>query len=137
MTRRALGLGSRECLSASSHFHVKSLECACGDFGWTGVREQTLIGALVCPLSLDDNQDFRIARSMRIFVKTLTGKIFPVQVKSFDTIANVKVQQKDGNPPSHQRLIFAGCQLENQRRLYDYSIGEDITIQFVLRMRGC
>jgi hypothetical protein len=47
------------------------------------------------------------------------------------------MQESEGVPVDHQRLIYAGKQLEDQRKLADYSIRAQATLHNVLRITGC
>ena len=62
---------------------------------------------------------------MQIFVKTLTGRIYSLDVKHYETIEDVKAKIKvlEGICPSRQRLIFSGWELlEYTRILSDLGI---------------
>ena len=76
--------------------------------------------------------------SMRIFVKTLTGKHINIEVEPYDRTEDVKemIQEIEGIPPCEQRLIFDGKQLEDGNTLQDYGIQRDSTLHMVIRLKG-
>ena len=75
----------------------------------------------------------------QIFVKTLTGKTITLSSDIGDTVAGLKgrIQDKEGIPPDHQRLYFAGEELlEDEYLLSDYGIKPNSTLDLQLKLRG-
>ena len=77
---------------------------------------------------------------MKIYVKTLTGKTINIQVEPANTILELKnkIHDKEGIPQERQRLIFSGKELINDRKVADYKIQNESTLNLVLRpIGGC
>lgn len=74
----------------------------------------------------------------QIFVKTLNGTTVTLQVTPAQSIKSVKemLRQVDGVPVDHQRLLYAGKQLEDERTIGDYSIKKESTFHLTCRLRG-
>eukprot|EP01083_Nonionella_stella_P059813 156535_1 len=83
----------------------------------------------------------KINQKQQIFVKTLTGRVFTLDVHPNDTIQNVKAQlQHKTDDKRLMRLIFAGRQLEDHRTLCDYKIEHESTIHLLFCLHsehGC
>ncbi|CAG8606296.1 6517_t:CDS:2 [Funneliformis caledonium] len=77
-----------------------------------------------------------MSTAAQLFVKTLDGKTRVIFAEFTMTVDEFKllIQKEMGTPPEHQRLIFAGKQLEDGRRtLYEYNIQNESTLNMVLR----
>mmetsp|Transcript_7568 Transcript_7568/g.10448 ORF Transcript_7568/g.10448 Transcript_7568/m.10448 type:complete len:85 (-) Transcript_7568:8-262(-) len=75
---------------------------------------------------------------MQLFVKTLSGDTWAIQIESSDRVEVLKkkVQLRTGIEPDDQRIIFAGKQLEDGRTIQDYNISRESTVHLVFRLKG-
>ena len=88
-----------------------------------------------------DNYDENINKKlnkMQIFVKTLTGRTYLLDVEQTDTIIKLKemIQEKYGIPPDQQKFFFNKRILNNNKTIKDYKILKEQTIYLILRLRG-
>nr|GEY80567.1 polyubiquitin 11 [Tanacetum cinerariifolium]GEY81940.1 polyubiquitin 11 [Tanacetum cinerariifolium] len=70
---------------------------------------------------------------MKIFVETISGETFPLDVRSHNTIRQVKslIKKKEGIPVDEQRLVYGGEQLNDSRFLIHYGIQKESTLRLV------
>jgi hypothetical protein len=75
---------------------------------------------------------------MQIFVNSLDGKTFTLEVNPNDTITavKIKIEKKKGIDEGLQRLVFAGKQLHDEKTLEDYNIQNELTLHLFERLRG-
>lgn len=68
-------------------------------------------------------------------METDSGKTFALQVEWNDAVdeLQIKIQDKEDIPSAQQRLMFNGKELENYKKLSQYSIDDQSTVQLYLR----
>lgn len=73
-----------------------------------------------------------------LYVKTLTGKAFSIEISGDALVEDLKeiIFDKEGIPAVQQRIVYAGQQLEDWRTLSSYNIGDESTCYLILRLRG-
>jgi len=73
-----------------------------------------------------------------VVIKTLTGETIGVEISPCATVDDLQkmIHDKAGIPPSVQRLIYAGKQLDTALTLSDYNIQDASTIHLVLHGRA-
>ena len=77
-------------------------------------------------------------QGFQIFAKTQSGKHITLDVFPHDTIEDIKnkIEEKEGIPPDQMRLIYNGCQLEDDKKIYGYGMSDCSLMHLVLRLRG-
>jgi len=88
--------------------------------------------------SSDRKDEKKVIPEYQIFIQTLTGRTFILDVKGTDKIRTIKtkIQEKEGVDPDQQQLIFLGRPLQDKYTLEDYSVGKHKTIGLVTRLAG-
>ena len=108
-------------------------------FHFAGVELQNERSLSQCGIALNDTLEVTLALSgeMPIFVKTLTGHTFTIDMNSSDTLELLKIKMwvLTGLRPSEMALTN-GRNLEDERPLSDYDIQRESTIYLILRLRG-
>ena len=101
-------------------------------------QHQTLEDCLIANGSVLVVDDARLAGISAIVVKTLTGGALAFQTDKYTTVDQFRsmIEDSEGIPPEHQRLIYDGRQLEDGRTLSSYGVQDGSTLHLVLRLRG-
>ena len=71
-----------------------------------------------------------------IFVRSLAGKVVPIQLLSTDTVGELKrrIEDLEGIPLTNQCLVCGGCQLEDSRTIGDCHLQNQSTVHLVVRV---
>ena len=79
-------------------------------------------------------EEFQQAQHRQVWVRTLTGTTFTLDVEASDTLYSVKTKfcAQEGFPLDQQRLIYGGRLLQDDRTLSEYNILQDSTLHMVL-----
>ena len=86
--------------------------------------------------SIQSNSEHTV--TMLINIKTLAGRIIPIELEPSTTIDETRqaITDKEGIAKDHIRLIHGGKSLENHKTLCKYDIKNEDTVYLVTRLRS-
>eukprot|EP01101_Sappina_pedata_P009033 TRINITY_DN513_c0_g1_i1.p1 TRINITY_DN513_c0_g1~~TRINITY_DN513_c0_g1_i1.p1 ORF type:complete len:149 (+),score=39.77 TRINITY_DN513_c0_g1_i1:163-609(+) len=75
---------------------------------------------------------------MRVYINTMTGRGFYLQVDLIDSVLDLKnkIQETESIPTNQQRLIFGSKNLKDNNILDDYNIQDESNIHLVAFVPG-
>ena len=75
---------------------------------------------------------------MQLLVKTVSGRTLALEVQPSETVEDVKMmlQEKENVDADHQRLVFAGKELEDSQIIGSYAIAGEATLEMLFKMAG-
>lgn len=75
---------------------------------------------------------------MQLFYKNLSGRFSTIDVSPLTTIENIKqtIEDRDGTPVAHQRLVCNGRTLRDGTVISDYNVDSGMKIELLLKMVG-
>lgn len=75
---------------------------------------------------------------MQLKIKTLTGRDIGVDVEPTDKIVRIKemMEEKEGIPPSQQKLIYKGVHLKDEQTVQEAGFSPGEILHLVLALRG-
>ncbi|CAD6884200.1 hypothetical protein CF319_g1080 [Tilletia indica] len=75
---------------------------------------------------------------MLVKIKTLTGKEIELDIEPSDKISRIKerVEEKEGIPPSQQRLVFGGKAMQDEKTATDLGLTGGSVLHLVVALRG-
>ncbi|XP_072565124.1 polyubiquitin-like isoform X3 [Paramormyrops kingsleyae] len=86
----------------------------------------------------DLTDESRTLAEYGVFLKTEKGKTHTYEITPGETVSEFKrkVFNKERVPVDQQRLIYKGRQMEDGKKLEDYGVKNESTIDLTLRLRG-
>ncbi len=81
---------------------------------------------------------FRNNHNTQIYIRGLDGKTFALNVKLGDDVKDLRamIREEKGIRVKEQRLAFGGKQLMDGKKLFEYNIQKESTLDLSLRLRG-
>ncbi|KAH7694363.1 neddylin [Aphelenchoides avenae] len=96
------------------------------------------IGSIKLQVELEGRQLMKPDRRFQIATFTRNG-VHSLDVEPTERIERVKekIEEKEGIPPSQQRLIFAGKQMSDEKTIAERGIHAGAVLHMVMALRGC
>ena len=76
--------------------------------------------------------------TMQLLVKTVSGRTLALEVQPTESVESVKkmLQERENVDVDHQRLVFAGKELNDSDAIGSYGISSETTVEMLFKMAG-
>ena len=80
----------------------------------------------------------KICSAMQLLVKTVSGRTLALEVQPTESVESVKkmLQERENVDVDHQRLVFAGKELNDSDAIGTYGISSETTVEMLFKMAG-
>ena len=99
----------------------------------SSIQSSSFVSFMSCLIDFSIN-----CSTMQLLVKTVSGRTLALEVQPTESVESVKkmLQERENVDVDHQRLVFAGKELNDSDAIGTYGISSETTVEMLFKMAG-